>query len=144
MVTPEIYAVKYFLIKSDPETYSWRHLVQEGRTRWDGIRNYQARNYLKDWLPGDRLLFYHSGDDKAVVGLAMVVSEPYAEPGTDGMWFCADIEPVKPFPRAVSLTAMKKDPVLSGLLLLKQARLSVMPVRPEEYRHILRLGGLET
>lgn len=135
--------MRYYLIKSDPDTYAWQHLVQEGRTRWDGIRNYQARNYLKEWQTGDKLLFYHSGADKAVVGLAEVVSEPYAEPGTDGQWFCADIQPVKDFPRSVSLSAMKKDPALSGLLLLKQARLSVMPVQRQEYHHILRLGGLE-
>lgn len=133
---------QYYLIKSDPETYSWNHLISEGQTRWDGIRNYQARNYIKSWKPGDKLLFYHSGEDRAVVGLAVVVSDPYAEPGTDGQWVCADIKPEKAFIRPVGLDVLKKDPLLNGLPLLKQARLSVMPVRKEEYRHILKLGGL--
>jgi predicted RNA-binding protein with PUA-like domain len=133
----------YYLIKSDPETYSWNHLTSDGQTRWDGIRNYQARNYLKSWKPGDKLLFYHSGTDKAIVGVAVVVSDPYAEPGTDGLWFCADIKPEKAFPHPVGLAVLKNDPVLKGLPLLRQARLSVMPVRQEEYLRILEIGGLE-
>ncbi|MCS6981087.1 MAG: EVE domain-containing protein [Flavobacteriales bacterium] len=132
----------YYLIKSDPETYSWADLLREGRTRWDGIRNFQARNYLKNWQPGDSLLFYHSGDEKAIVGVAKVVSEPYEEPGSGGRWFCADIEPHMPFKQPVPLKLLKSTTELQGLILLKQSRLSVMPVQEREFQRIVKMGGI--
>lgn len=132
----------YYLIKSDPDTYSWADLLREGRTRWDSIRNYQARNYLKNWKPGDSLLFYHSGDEKAIVGVAKVVSEPYEEPGSGGQWFCADIEPQMPLEQPVPLKLLKSIAELRGLMLLKQSRLSVMPVQEREFQRIVKMGGI--
>ncbi|MCS6979865.1 MAG: EVE domain-containing protein [Flavobacteriales bacterium] len=130
----------YYLIKSDPETYGWEDLNRDKRTRWDGIRNYQARNYLKIWQPGDQLLFYHSGEEKALVGVAEVISDPYPEPGTNDTWWCADIIPLKKFKRSVPLALIKQDPALQNLPLLRQSRLSVMPVSEMEFKRLCQLG----
>jgi len=132
--------MNYYLIKSDPDNYSWEHLIKEGKTCWDGIRNYQARNYLKNWENGDLLLFYHSGQEKSVVGVARVCGFPYPELGQESGWYCCDIEPVNMFNKPVQLDQIRKNENLRELLLLKQSRLSVMPVQMTEFDIIVALG----
>lgn len=131
----------YFLAKSEPETYSFQRLVEEKKAVWDGVRNFEARNNLRKMKKGDIVLFYHSGEDKSVVGIAKVRKEAYPDPtSTDGDWSAVDLEPVKPLAEPVSLAAMKADSDLDGLALLKKSRLSVLPVSPAHFSRILKLG----
>lgn len=133
----------YWLLKSEPSTYSFQDLLRDKKTNWNGIRNFQARNFLRAARPGDLALIYHSGDDKAVVGIAKVTSEPYADPDPKkpGDWLQMDLAPVKPLKTPVELARLKATPALKGLLLLKQSRLSTMPITAAEYAAILKLGG---
>src|ERR1041385_2320481 len=118
----------YFLAKSEPDVYAFARLAKEGKTSWDGVRNFEARNNLRKMKKGDLVLFYHSGDDKAVVGIAKVSREAYADPtAEEGDWSAVDLEPMKPFAEPVSLAAMKADSALEGFELLKKSRLSVVP-----------------
>jgi predicted RNA-binding protein with PUA-like domain len=131
----------HWLVKSEPSTYSFERLVAEGSTRWDGVRNPLARRSLGAMKPGDLALFYHSGEGKAVVGIARVASEAYPDPTSgDGKWLAVDVEPVKPLPRPVTLAEIKADRALAGLALVRQPRLSVMPVAKAEYERILALA----
>lgn len=131
----------YFLVKSEPDVYPWSRLLSEGKTSWDGVRNFEARNNLRAMKKGDRVLFYHSGDEKAVVGIAEVTRAAYPDPtAKEGDWAAVDLAPGKPLSQPVSLTQMKADAKLSGLALLKRPRLSVVPVTPEEFARILQLG----
>jgi predicted RNA-binding protein with PUA-like domain len=130
-----------WLVKSEPGTYSWQQLVKDGRTRWDGVRNFEARNHLRAMKAGDVLLFYHTGDDKQIVGLARVARVAYPDPtAKDGDWSAVDIEPVKPLKAPVTLSAMKADTVFEQFALLRRSRLSVVPVEPLELARILKLG----
>ena len=132
---------KHWLAKSEPDKYSWDEFVKDGSTYWDGVRNYQARNNLQAMKNGDLVLYYHSNEGKEVVGIARVTGESYPDPTTDDeRWVVVDLEPVKPFARAVTLTEMKGDESLTELSLIKQSRLSVMPVEAKHFRRILRLG----
>ncbi|MGA9750751.1 MAG: EVE domain-containing protein [Acidobacteriota bacterium] len=132
----------FWLLKSDPEEYGWDDLVREGRTTWTGVRNFQARNHLRAMRKGDFCLFYHSGGERSVVGTAKVVRAAYPDPTAEaGDWSCVDLEPVASVPRPVSLAAVWGDPLLAGMELLRQSRLSVSPVTPSEYRRLLELGG---
>jgi predicted RNA-binding protein with PUA-like domain len=134
--------MSYWLVKSEPGAYSWDDLVKDGSTRWDGVRNYQARNNLVAMRKGDLVLYYHSGAAPEIAGIARVVRESYPDPTTDDeRWVAVDIEPVKPLKKTVTLDDIKKEKRLSGISLIKQGRLSVMPVTKEEYDVIIALGS---
>ncbi|MCS7027913.1 MAG: EVE domain-containing protein [Bacteroidia bacterium] len=133
--------MNYWLVKSEPYKYSWAQLLADGRTFWDGVRNFQARNYLKSMKVGDKVLFYHSNEGLCIVGVAKVVKEHYPDPtDAEGKWVCVDIEPEFTLNKPVTLAQIKQEPKLSNLLLLKQARLSVMPVTQAEFEHILSMA----
>lgn len=134
--------MNYWLVKSEPSAYSWDDLVKDGGTRWDGVRNYQARNNLRAMKKGDLVLYYHSGALPEVAGVAKVAKESYQDPTTDDdRWVAVDITPVKPFERPVTLDDIKKEKRLRNISLIKQGRLSVMPVTKEEYDVILGMGS---
>ncbi|HVS83732.1 MAG TPA: EVE domain-containing protein [Pyrinomonadaceae bacterium] len=134
-------ASQYWLVKQEPEGYSWDDLVRERGTEWTGVRNFQARNNLRQMKVGDRVLFYHSGEQKAVVGVAQVAKAPYPDPTADeAQWVAVDIKPLKPLREPVPLTAIRAQPKLSNLSLIRQSRLSVMPVTKEEFETIVALG----
>ena len=134
--------MQYWLVKSEPEAYSWVDFVKDGRTSWTGVRNYQARNNLQAMKKNDLVLFYHSVSEKAIVGLAQVETEAYPDKTSDDpRWLTIDLEPVRDFQNSVSLEMIKKDNRLENIALLKQSRLSVMPLRPEEFEVILSLGN---
>jgi predicted RNA-binding protein with PUA-like domain len=133
--------MKHWLVKQEPEAYSWTTFVKERRTAWTGVRNFQARNNLRAMEKGDLVLYYHSITDKQVVGLARVVKEAYADPtAKEGEWSCVDLVPVKPLKQPVSLQLMKKDNTLKNIPLIRQGRLSVMPLTAEQFESILKLG----
>jgi predicted RNA-binding protein with PUA-like domain len=133
--------MNYWLVKSDPETYGWDELVKEGKTRWDGVRNYAARNHLKGMKKGDKVLFYHSQINPSVVGIAKVAKEFYQDPTTDeDAWVCVDLEADKALNKAVTLPQIKSDKRLKNIPLIKIGRLSVMPVTKDEFDVILELG----
>lgn len=135
--------LKHWLVKSEPEAYSWDTFVQEDGTAWTGVRNYQARNNLNLMQPGDLVLYYHSVSEKAVVGVAEVaaVAHPDATAEAGSPWVAVPLRPVQPLPRPVSLAQLKADGRLGELALIRQSRLSVLPVRPEEFDAILELGA---
>lgn len=133
--------IGYWIAKSEPHTYSWDQLVADGRTEWDGVRNFEARNNLRAMKEGDRVLFYHSGAGKEIVGVARVVREAYPDPtAREGDWSCVDLAPVKALTRPVTLQQMKSDAALEGLMLLSRSRLSVLPLSLAHFRRILKLG----
>jgi predicted RNA-binding protein with PUA-like domain len=128
-------------VKSEPNTYSWEDLVADGKTRWDGVRNAQARNNLQAMRVGDVALFYHSGEGKEIVGVAKVVRAAYPDPTTDDeRWVVVDLAPVAPLHKPVSLADVKRDAALAGIALVRQGRLSVMPIAPPAFARILALG----
>ena len=132
---------QYWLIKSEPDAYSYDQLVKDRRTRWDGVRNFTARNNLRAMKEGDLAFFYHSNVGKEVVGVAIVVREAYPDPTAKGEdWSVVDFGPAFPLKKPVTLATMKADPALKGFQLLSQGRLSVVPVSPEHFEHILRLA----
>jgi predicted RNA-binding protein with PUA-like domain len=132
----------YWMVKQEPETYSWTDFVNDGRTDWAGVRNYQARNNLREMKNGDRVLFYHSGKDKAVVGLAEVVKSAYKDPTADDpQWVAVDLKPIKPFATPVLLAAIRYDKRLSQLPLIRQSQLSVMPLTKDEFDVIVTMGN---
>jgi len=136
--------MNYWLIKSEPFKYSWEQFVKDGKTFWDGVRNYQARNNLKAMKKGDRVLFYHSNEGLCVVGIAEVITEAYPDPTIqDDRWVAVDIKPVKALPRSVPLSEMKAQPALQHMGLLRQGRLSVVTLTKQEYDLILKLGGIK-
>ncbi len=130
-----------WLVKQEPADYPWSQLVAEGGTAWTGVRNFQARNHLRAMQPGDPVLYYHSGAEKAVVGLARVSRAAYPDPTAhEGDWVAVDLQPVRALPRPVSLAEVKADPALKALPLIRQSRLSVMPVGEPEFRRLLALA----
>ena len=136
--------MRYWLFKSEPSTWSWADQVGKGDAgeEWDGVRNYQARNFMREMSVGDRGFFYHSQAEKAVVGIVEVVAESHPDSTTDdGRWDCVDIKAVEPMPRPVSLADIKTDPRLSEMVLVKNSRLSVQPVTAEEWAVVRELGG---
>ncbi|OKL39203.1 EVE domain-containing protein [Pontibacter flavimaris] len=136
--------MQHWLVKSEPETYSWAKLVQEGRTMWDGVRNYQARNNMQQMQPGDLVLFYHSVSVKAIVGIAKVDKAAYPDPTAKddkGQWVVVDLVPFRDFKDPVTLEQIKKDERLKDIALLRQSRLSVMPLKAEEFDVLLALGN---
>ena len=134
--------MNYWLVKSEPFKYSWDKFNKDGRTFWDGVRNYQARNNLREMRVGDLVLFYHSNEGKAVVGIARVVKESYQDPTTeDKNWLVVDLEPVESLKNPVTLEVIKADPRLQNISLVKQGRLSVMSLKVEEFDRIVELGS---
>jgi predicted RNA-binding protein with PUA-like domain len=131
----------YWLVKSEPEAYSWDDLVKDGRTAWTGVRNFAARNHLRAMKKGDPVLFYHSGESKSVVGLARVEKEAYPDPtAKEGDWSCVDLAPVKALQQAVSLAEIKAHTILKEMTFVKQSRLSVSPVTVAQFERLLELA----
>jgi predicted RNA-binding protein with PUA-like domain len=134
--------MNYWLAKSEPETYSWDNLQQDGKTAWTGVRNFQARNNLRAMQTGDRVLFYHSGGTKEIVGVAKVVKAAYPDPtAKDGDWVCVDLAPVKAFTKPVTLPIVKSDKQLKEMVLVKNSRLSVQPVTVEQFNRVFELAA---
>ena len=130
-----------WLVKQEPSAYSWERFLRDGVTAWTGVRNFQARNHLRSMKAGDPVLFYHSVTGKCVMGRAEVVRSAYPDPSaTEGDWSCVDLRALRPLPRPVSLEEIKASAALADLALLRQSRLSVMPLTGGEYREILRLA----
>lgn len=133
--------MQYWLVKVEPEEYSWAMLQKEDRAAWTGVRNFQARNNLRAMKQGDSVLFYHSVTEKQVVGIAQVKREAYPDPAaTEGDWSCVDLAPRKTLTKPVSLEQIKADPVLKEILLVKNSRLSVMPLTQQQFERVLKLG----
>lgn len=130
----------HFLVKSEPSVYPFDRLVTEGRTSWDGVRNFEARNNLRAMKKGDLLLFYHSNEGKAVVGVARVAREAYQDPTTDEDWSVVDVEPVKALKRPVTLDEMRAHKLLGKMMIFRRSRLSVVPVTDEEFDTVVELG----
>jgi predicted RNA-binding protein with PUA-like domain len=134
--------MQYWLVKQEPESYSWATFVKEGRTAWTGVRNFQARNNLRAMKKGDLVFFYHSVTDKQVMGYARVEREAYRDPtAAEEDWSCVDLVPVKTLKIPVSLETIKADKALKAIPLLKNSRLSVMPLKREQFDRVLQLGG---
>ena len=134
--------MNYWLVKSEPEAYSWAQFVKDSKTAWTGVRNFAARLNLRAMKKGDLVCFYHSVSEKQIVGLARVTKEAYSDPtATDGDWSCVDLEPVKPLKHPVTLEVIKADKALKDMKLLKQSRLSVSPLTPAEFARILELAA---
>ncbi len=134
--------MNHWLVKSEPFKYSWIKFNEDKRTFWDGVRNYQARNNLKAMKEGDLVLFYHSNEGKNVVGIAKVVKEFYQDPTTnDANWVVVDLVPVEALKNPVSLAQIKAEESLADISLIKQGRLSVMPLKAEEFDKILEMGS---
>ena len=134
-------AKKFWLVKQEPETYSWADFVQEGKAAWIGVRNYQARNNLRSMNKGDPVLFYHSGEGKEVVGIARVAKAAYPDPtATEGDWSGVDLAPVKALKKPVEREIIKADKALKDILLIRNSRLSVMPLTEAQFNRILELG----
>lgn len=131
----------YWLVKSEPSKYSWEQFVADGETYWDGVRNYQARNNMRAMKKGDQVLYYHSNEGKEVVGVARVIKEHYQDPTTeDERWSVVDLKPVKKLKKPVTLEQVKKESRLQEMALIRQSRLSVMPVAEDEFHVVLELG----
>ena len=136
--------MSYWLLKSEPSSYSWDQLAKEGRTAWSGVRNHQAANNLKAMKVGDRAFFYHSGAGPEIVGVAEIVKAAYPDPGdASGRFVMVDVAPVHPVKTPVTLTEMKKTSALKSMALVRQSRLSVSPVSAEEWRVIAKMAGIK-
>jgi predicted RNA-binding protein with PUA-like domain len=134
--------MNYWLVKSEPAAYPWTQLVKDGQTAWTGVRNFQARNNLRAMKRGDPVFFYHSVSDKQVVGQARVAKEFYPDPtATEGDWSCVDLEPVRPLKNPVALETIKADAVLKEMPLVKQSRLSVVPLTQAQAERLLKRAG---
>jgi len=134
----------YWLLKSEPFKYAWEQLVKDGKTFWNGVRNYQAANNMKAMKKGDRAFFYHSNEGMAVVGICEIVGEYYPD-HTDatGRFGMVDVKALTPLPKPVTLAAIKADPALSNMALIRQSRLSVMPVSTGEWKRVCAMGGVK-
>lgn len=133
----------HWLVKSEPGTWSWDEHVAKGKDSWTGVRNHQAKAHLAAMRPGDQALYYHSGEDKAVVGVSEVVGAAYPDPTDEtGKFVAVDLRAVKPLKRPVTLSEIKADPSLKDMVLVKNSRLSVQPVSAEEWKRVVAMGGL--
>ncbi len=136
--------MNFWLVKQEPSKYSWEQFVKDKETLWDGVRNYQARNNLIAMRKGDLVFFYHSVVGKEIKGVAKVIRESYPDPTTDDeRWVVVDLKPVKAFKESVTLDAIKEHPRLREIALVKQSRLSVMPLTENEFKTILQLGDTQ-
>ena len=135
----------HWLIKSEPSAYSWSQFVKDKKTSWTGVRNAQAAINLKGMKPGDRVFFYHSNEGKEIVGIVEIIREAHPDPTANAgdPWVVVDIKAVEPLPKPVTLVAIKADPKLKDMALLKYSRLSVQPVTADEWKHICKLGGVK-
>lgn len=132
----------YWLLKSEPNTYSFQDLVRDRKTNWDGVRNFQARNNLRQIARGDQCLIYHSGDERAVVGIAEVIRESYPDVDPEGGdWVQVDLKPVRALAQPVTLAQIKASTALKEMPLIKQSRLSVMKITPKQFEQILKMGA---
>jgi predicted RNA-binding protein with PUA-like domain len=131
--------MNYWMVKQEPGAYSWDDFVKDGKTDWTGVRNYKARNFLKDMKKGDKVFFYHSVVGKEVVGIAEVTKEAFPDP-TDTAWHAVEIAPVKPLKKPVTLAAIKENKALANIYLVRQPRFSVMPLTRDEYSEILSMS----
>jgi predicted RNA-binding protein with PUA-like domain len=138
--------VKHWIVKSEPGTYSFDQFRKEKTTAWTGIRNFQARNFLREMAKGDEVFFYHSGESKEIVGTGTVIKtaypDPTVEPGEKGEWICVDLKAGKPVPRPVPLAELKAHPRLKNILLVRHSRLSVTPLTAAEAAEVRKLAGL--
>jgi len=135
--------MNYWLVKSEPFKYSWEQLVKDKKTHWDGVRNYAARNNLRDMQKGDQVFFYHSNEGLAIVGIAEVAKTAYQDPTTDDPnWVVVDLKPVKAMPKPVTLEAIKADKDLANMDLVRLSRLSVGKVTAAEYKKVCKMGAL--
>jgi len=135
--------MNYWLVKSEPVKYSWDQFVKDGKTMWDGVRNFAARNNLRAMAKGDQAFFYHSNEGMEIVGIAEVVKTAYQDPTTDDTnWVVVDLKPVKALPKPVGLAELKQDPAFENMDLVRLGRLSVGAVKPAEYKKILKMAGL--
>ncbi|MBK6444475.1 MAG: EVE domain-containing protein [Bacteroidetes bacterium] len=133
--------MNYWLVKSDPDTYSWQDLLKDGKTSWDGVRNYAARIHLRGMKKGDLVLVYHSGGESVVLGIASISKEYYQDPTTkDDAWVSVELKAVKALTNGVTLKQIKSEKSLKDIALIKISRLSVMPIRKEEYDRILEMS----
>ncbi|MDZ4716074.1 MAG: EVE domain-containing protein [Cytophagales bacterium] len=132
--------MNYWLLKTEPETFSWDDLNRDGKAVWDGVRNFQARKNLKAMKKGDLAFIYHTGDQKSIVGISSVTGDPHPE-AKAADWIAVDLAPVKPLKNPVTLARVKQDKALQKMVLVKAARLSVQPVTKEEYNYILALSS---
>jgi predicted RNA-binding protein with PUA-like domain len=133
--------MNYWIVKSEPEAYSWTAFVKDGKTAWTGVRNFAARLNLRAMKSGDRVLFYHSGEEKSVVGLARVVKEFYSDPtANEGDWSAVDLALEKTLAKPVTLAAIKADKILKEMVMAKQSRLSVSPVTVSQFERLLKLA----
>jgi predicted RNA-binding protein with PUA-like domain len=134
--------MNYWLVKSEPSVYSWEAFVKDGKTSWDGIRNYAARNHLQAMKKGDEVFFYHSNEGLEIVGIAKVIKEAYADPTTDEkVWVVVDLKPLKRLKKPVTLKQIKETPALKEMALVRLGRLSVQPVTSSEWQVILSMAG---
>ena len=131
--------MNYWLLKTEPETFSWGDLLRDKKAVWDGVRNFQARKNLKEMKKGDHAFIYHTGEEKAVVGISTVSREFYPEP-KDPDWVAVDLAPLKPLKNPVALARVKQDKPLQKMVLVRAARLSVQPVTKDEYDRIIELS----
>ena len=135
---------QYWLVKQEPTTYSWEQFVRDGKTDWTGVRNFQARNNLRAMKIGDQVFYYHSVNGKAIVGIATVTKEAFRDPtATEGDWSAVEITPERPITPPVTLAQIKNEPQLASMVLLKNSRLSVMPVSPFEFETILQFAKVK-
>ena len=133
--------MNYWLVKSEPEAYSWPAFVKDGKTAWTGVRNFAARNNLRAMKAGDLVFFYHSGEEKSAVGLARVAGEAYPDPtAKEGDWSAVDIVPIKPLVKPVALSQIKADKILREMKLARESRLSVSPVTHGQFELLLKLA----
>jgi predicted RNA-binding protein with PUA-like domain len=136
--------MNYWLVKQEPADYSWAMLVKDGRTTWTGVRNYQARNNLRAMKKGDAVFYYHSVTDKQIVGIARVEKEAYPDPtASEGDWVCVDLVPDKPLKKPVGLDVIKSDQTLRDMPLLKNSRLSVMPITKAQFERVVGLANID-
>lgn len=133
--------MNHWLVKQEPSAYSWDDFSRDGKTAWTGVRNFQARNHLRAMKTGDRVFFYHSVTEKAVVGIAEVARSAYPDPtAKEGDWSCVDLRPLTPLNPPVTLERIKAEPALAGIGLLRQSRLSVMPLTKAEFKAVINLS----
>lgn len=134
---------RYWLLKTEPDCYNWADLEREGQTIWDGVANNVALKHLREMQPGDEALIYHTGDERRAVGLAQIVSAPYPDPqGGDAKLVVVDVRPLASLPRPVTLADIKADPAFADFALVRQSRLSVVPVTAEQWQQLLAMAGV--
>lgn len=133
--------MNYWLLKTEPEVYSWERFVEDKKTRWEGVRNYQARNNLREMKSGDLAFIYHSGEEKMIMGVGRICSDPYDDPtSSEGKWTVVDIEAVTPLVRPISLDEVKNTYLLNVMPLATQSRLSVQPVSEQQWNLLLKIA----